>query len=64
MGCIIKGETENKNKIPSPITKGLMELPIIPKKPIGNAMGTCAKKTQAQKRIPKGVEAAKAVMEV
>ena len=50
--------------ISSSITNGLMELSIISKKPIGNAILTCFKKTQAQKRISKGVEAAKAVIEV
>ena len=64
IGCIIKGETENFNLISSPITNGLMELSIISKKPIGNAILTSFKKTQAQKRISKGVEAAKAVIEV
>ena len=64
IGCIIKGETENFNLISSSITNGLMELSIISKKPIGNAILTCFKKTQAQKRISKGVEAAKAVIEV
>ena len=64
IGCIIKGETENFNLISSSITNGLMELSIISKKPIGNAILTCFKKTQAQKRISKGVEAAKAVIKV
>ena len=64
IGCIIKGKTKNFDLITSSITDAIMYLSIISKKPIGNAILTCFKKTRAQKRISKGVEAAKAVIEV
>ena len=61
IGCIIKGETNNFDLISSSITNAIMELSIIHKKPIGNALITAYTKSQAEKRIKKGSEAAFAV---
>jgi 6,7-dimethyl-8-ribityllumazine synthase len=64
IGCIIKGETPNFSLISNAIINGIMELSILHKKPIGNAIITCLNDEQAKKRIDKGKEAAKAVLEV
>ena len=64
LGSIIKGETPNFNFISASITNGLIQLSVLYKKPIGNAVLTCLKKKQAQKRYNKGYEAAVAVSEV
>ena len=61
IGCIIKGETNNFDLISSSITNAIMELSIIHKKPIGNALITAYTKSQAKKRTKKGSEAAYAV---
>ena len=47
IGCIIKGETNNFDLISSSITNAIMELSIIHKKPIGNALITAYTKSQA-----------------
>ena len=64
IGCIIKGETNNFDLISSSITNAIMELSIIHKKPIGNALITAYTKSQAKKRTQKGLEAALAVKEI
>ena len=64
LGSIIKGETPNFNFISSAITNGLIQLSILHKKPIGNAVLTCLNEKQARKRVSKGYEAAVAVSEV
>ena len=64
IGSIIKGETPNFNFISSAITNGLIQLSILYKKPIGNAVLTCLNEKQAKARKNKGYEAAIAVCEV
>ena len=64
IGCIIKGETPNFSLISNAIINGIMKLSILHKKPIGNAIITCLNDDQAKKRVDKGKEAAKAVLEV
>tara|TARA_B100000965_G_C19548912_1_gene739149 strand:+ start:1062 stop:1457 length:396 start_codon:yes stop_codon:yes gene_type:complete len=64
IGCIIKGQTLNFNLISTAITNGIMNLSINEKKPIGNAILTCFNKSQAKKRLNKGSEAAKAVIQI
>jgi len=64
LGSIIKGETPNFDFISSAITHGLIQLSILYKKPIGNAVLTCMNEKQARKRDDKGYEAAVAVSEV
>ena len=64
LGIIIKGETPNFTLISQAITNGLMEIAITYKKPIGNAVLTCLNNKQADERIIKGDEAAKAVLNV
>jgi 6,7-dimethyl-8-ribityllumazine synthase len=64
LGSIIKGETPNFNFISTAITNGLIQLSILYKKPIGNAVLTCLNEKQARKRSSKGYEAAIAVSEV
>ena len=64
IGIIIRGETPNFNLISQAITNGIMELSILHKKPIGNAILTCMNFDQAQKREHKGKEAVEAVLDV
>ena len=64
LGSIIKGETPNFDFISTAITNGLIQLSILYKKPIGNAVLTCLNERQAKKRDNKGYEAAIAVTEV
>jgi 6,7-dimethyl-8-ribityllumazine synthase len=64
IGSIIKGQTPNFDFISSAITNGLIQLSILYKKPIGNAVLTCLNERQARKREDKGYEAAVAVSEV
>ena len=64
VGCIIKGETPNFDFISKAISNGIMELSILNKKPIGNAIITCLNKEQALARFNKGAEASLAVLEV
>ena len=64
LGSIIKGQTPNFNFISSAISNGLVQLSILYKKPIGNAILTCLNKKQARLRKNKGYEAAVAVSEV
>tara|TARA_B110000971_G_C19606042_1_gene318253 strand:+ start:165 stop:557 length:393 start_codon:yes stop_codon:yes gene_type:complete len=64
IGLIIKGETPNFNFISSAITNGLMQISILNKKPIGNAILTCLNQRQARARTIKGFEAAVAVFDV
>jgi len=64
IGSIIKGDTPNFHYISSAITNSLMQLSILNKKPVGNAVLTCLNKKQAKQRFNKGYEAAIAVCEV
>ena len=64
IGSIIKGETPNFDFISSAITNGLIQLSILSKKPIGNAVLTCLNKKQAKLRFNKGYEAVIAVLDV
>ncbi len=64
IGCIIKGETLNFDLISTAITNGIMDVSIKEKKPIGNAILTCFNIKQANDRLNKGNEAAKAVVAV
>ena len=52
------------NFISQAITNGIMQLSILNKKPIGNAIITCLDKEQAKRRIFKGEKAASAVLDV
>ena len=64
VGSIIKGETPNFEFISSAITNGLIQISILHKKPIGNAVLTCLNSTQAKSRAVKGLEAVTAVCDV
>ena len=64
VGSIIRGETPNFNFISSAITNGLIQISILYKKPIGNAVLTCENVKQANARTMKGFEAAIAVCDV
>tara|TARA_Y200000002_G_C22612959_1_gene634684 strand:+ start:541 stop:945 length:405 start_codon:yes stop_codon:yes gene_type:complete len=64
VGCIIKGQTKNFDLISQAITDGIMQISIIEKKPIGNAILTCFNRAQAKKRFDRGTEAGKAVLSV
>ena len=64
LGSIIKGQTPNFGFISSAITNSLIQLSILYKKPIGNAVLTCLNEKQAKLRSGKGFEAAVAVAEV
>ena len=64
IGSIIKGATPNFDFISSAITNGLIQISILYKKPIGNAVLTCLNKKQVRIRSNKGYEAAIAVCEV
>ena len=64
IGIIIKGKTPNFDFISQAITNGLMELSILHKKPIGNAILTCLNSDQAEERSHKGKEAVEAVLDV
>tara|TARA_B110000967_G_scaffold205072_1_gene248817 strand:- start:2075 stop:2467 length:393 start_codon:yes stop_codon:yes gene_type:complete len=64
IGSIIKGETPNFNFISSAITNGLIQISILYKKPIGNAVLTCLNKKQATARSTKGFEAVIAVCDI
>ena len=64
LGVIIKGKTPNFDFISSAITNGLIQLSILSKKPIGNAILTCLNQKQARLRTNKGYEAAIAVCDV
>tara|TARA_B110000967_G_scaffold160785_1_gene166718 strand:+ start:2764 stop:3156 length:393 start_codon:yes stop_codon:yes gene_type:complete len=64
IGLIIKGETPNFSFISSAITNGLVQISILYKKPIGNAVLTCTSQSQAKARSVKGFEAVIAVCDV
>ena len=64
IASIIKGETPNFNFISSAITNGLIQISILYKKPIGNAVLTCLNQKQSKARAIKGFEATMAVCEV
>ena len=50
LGCIIKGETDHYYFITQAVTKGLMDLSIKSKKPIGFGILTCNNLKQAKQR--------------
>jgi len=64
IGSIIKGETPNFGFISTAITNGLIQLSILHKKPIGNAILTCLNEKQAKLRANKGYEAVIAVCKI
>ena len=64
IGSIIKGETPNFDFISSAITNGFIQISILYKKPVGNAVLTCLNKKQISARSVKGYEAAVAVCEI
>ena len=64
IASIIKGETPNFNIISSAITNGLIQISILYKKPVGNAVLTCLNQKQAKARAIKGFEATMAVCDV
>ncbi len=65
LGCVIKGETPHFDLICQATFKGIMNLSINKKKPIGNGIITALNTVQAKKRCKKkGLEAAKAVKAV
>ena len=64
VGSIIKGETPNFNFISSAITNGLIQISILHKKPVGNAILTCLNEKQSKARSLKGFEAVIAVCDV
>ena len=64
VGSIIKGKTPNFDFISLAITNGLIQLSILHKKPIGNAVLTCENEKQAKLRANKGYEAVVAACEV
>tara|TARA_B100000767_G_scaffold266901_1_gene284913 strand:- start:1717 stop:2109 length:393 start_codon:yes stop_codon:yes gene_type:complete len=64
LGSIIKGGTPNFEFISSAITNGLIQVSVLYKKPIGNAVITCLNEKQARARSSKGFEAAIAVCDV
>ena len=62
LGCIIKGQTSHNQLIAQAIFNGLINLMVIHKKPIANAIMTTNSISQAQKRIKKkSLEAVKAI---
>ena len=64
IGSIIKGKTPNFDFISSAITNGLIQISILYKKPVGNAVLTCLNKNQVKDRTIKGFEAVIAVCDV
>ena len=64
IGSIIKGKTPNFDFISSAITNGLIQISILYKKPVGNAILTCLNKNQVKDRTIKGFEAVIAVCDV
>jgi 6,7-dimethyl-8-ribityllumazine synthase len=64
VGSIIKGETPNFDFISSAITNGLIQISILHKKPVGNAVLTCLNEKQSNARSSKGFEAVVAVCDV
>ena len=64
LGCVIKGQTPHFNFISSASTQAIMDISINSKKPIGNGIITCFNMKQANARVKKGKEAAKAVISV
>tara|TARA_B100000965_G_C19506794_1_gene720048 strand:+ start:648 stop:1088 length:441 start_codon:yes stop_codon:yes gene_type:complete len=76
LGCVIKGETPHFEYISRSTFDALMKLSVVYKKPIGNGIITALNNMQAKQRSgsnlssakwkekSKGVEAAKAVVEV
>jgi 6,7-dimethyl-8-ribityllumazine synthase len=64
LGCVVKGKTPHFDFISRATTNAIMDLSIINKKPIGNAIITSLNMRQAKARKKKGAEAAKAVISI
>ena len=71
LGCVIKGQTPHFDYISSAVTKGIMDITIAHKKPIGYGILTCLNEKQAleranpkQEKLGKGGEAAEAVIKI
>jgi len=64
LGCVIKGQTPHFDFISQASTNAIMDLSVLNKKPIGNAIITCLNMKQAIARKKKGAEAADAVNSV
>ena len=71
LGCVIKGQTPHFDYISSAVTKGIMDISIAHKKPIGYGILTCLNEKQAleranpkQKKLGKGGEAAEAAIKI
>ena len=64
IGCVIKGETPHFDFISQASTNAIMNLSVLSKKPIGNAIITCLNKKQAVARKKKGADAASAILSV
>ena len=69
LGCVIKGKTAHFDLISQAVTRGIMDLSIKYKKPIGNGIIATLNMKQAMERSDskkknKGKEAAKAVISV
>ena len=64
LGCVIKGQTPHFDFISQASTNAIMDLSVLHKKPIGNAIITCLNMKQAIARKKKGAEAADAVNSV
>jgi len=64
LGCVIKGETPHFDFISKATIDGIMKLSVECKKPIGNGIITCLNQKQAEARMKKGQEAAKALSSV
>ena len=50
LGCVIKGQTPHFDYISSAVTKGIMDISIAHKKPIGYGILTCLNEKQALER--------------
>ena len=64
LGCVIKGQTPHFDFISQASTNAIMNISVINKKPVGNAIITCLNMNQAKLRKKKGAEAANAVNSV
>ena len=64
LGCVIRGKTPHFDYICKTTNDAIMKISIDNSKPIGNGILTCLNKKQAEERINKGSEAAKAVISI
>ena len=63
LGCIIKGKTDHYDLIANAITNALLNISVINKIPISNAILTCKSKMQAKERASKKFNRAKEAVE-